>query len=122
MFLMEGLVLYLSFLTAARFMDAMILTEEWGLWWLAISAAIGMAALVLGDAYTRVGQRGALASVRGAVLSVGFTILFQVALSTVNRNLAIPAWISFAGGTTGVVLLSIVRMLFPPVTDRPKRS
>ena len=122
MFLMEGLVLFLSFLAAARYRDSIILTDGRGLWWLAISTAIGMAALVLADAYARVSQRWALASIRGAVLGVGFTVLFQVILSTVNGNLAIPAWISFAGGTTGVVLLSIVRMLFPPVTDRPKES
>jgi hypothetical protein len=55
-----------------------------------------------------------------ATLGVGFAVLSQAALWTADRELVLPRWIIISGGGISVLLLSTLRMLFPPSDNRPR--
>ncbi len=107
---MEAGVLYSAFAAAASFLDPALLTDERGLLRLAIPPAIVLAALVLIDAYADPRKRSPLRPIPGAALAVGFALLSQ----------ALPQRIMIAGGSISILLISAMRMLFPPVSDRPQ--
>jgi hypothetical protein len=117
--LMEAFVLYLSFIGAAWYQDRAFLYEQRGFLRLAIPAAVALLALILEDAYARPGKRSPLKPIRGPLLGLGAAFLSQAVLSTGNRPLAVPAWIVLYGGAMGLLLASAIRILFPPVAERP---
>jgi hypothetical protein len=120
-FLMEALLLYVSFLGAAWYRDETLLNSQWGLLRLAVPGAIALVALMLEDAYASPGKRSALKLVRGPVFGLGVTLLWQAVLAAGSPELALPRWIMFSGSAISLLLVSTVRVLFPPVTDRPQR-
>jgi hypothetical protein len=118
--LMEAFVLYLSLLAAARFINAEFLAGSQGLLRLAIPAAVALIALVLEDAYADPAKRSPLKPMRGAALGVGCAFPSQAVLLAGSPQLAVPRWIMIAGAGISVVLLAALRMLFPPIADRPQ--
>jgi len=118
--LMEAFAVYLSFWGAARFDDAAFLNARLGLLRLAIPTATALLALMLEDAYAIPGRRGPLKAVRGPVFGIGMALLSQAILSVGNPELPLPRWILWCGAGTGLLLVGAVRMLFPPLADRPQ--
>jgi hypothetical protein len=121
-FLLEALVLYLSFLGAARYFDLKFLTDQWGLLRLAIPAAVALVTVMLGDAYANAEKQSPLKAIQGATLAIGVACLSQMALLISNPAWALPRWTMLAGGEVGLLLVSSVRMLFLPVVDRAQSA
>lgn len=110
--LMEGFALYVSFLCAALWMDRSLLYQDWGLLRIGIPPAIALLTLMLTDAYARPEKRWPLKPLFGAVLGI--------AVAFVAR--ALPQSVMIPGSGMGLLLLSTLRMLFPPVADRPQSA
>ena len=118
---METFGLYASFLAAAWKLDQMpFLLEQRGLLRLAIPTAATLVALILEDAYASPGKRSPLMPILEAALGVGFAFLSQTALLVLNQEWAVPLWIMICGGGMSVLLVSTLRMLFPPDSKRPR--
>jgi hypothetical protein len=116
--LIQAFALYLSFLGAARLSNGAVLNEPWGLWRLAIPAAITLLGLILDDTYAKPGPRSTLNLARGPLLGVAMALASQAMLSINNPGLALPRAITVYGCAMSLLLSSAVRMLFPPVTQQ----
>jgi hypothetical protein len=55
-----------------------------------------------------------LALARGPLLGIGFALASQGVFGIGRPDLAVPGWIAFYGGATGLLMSCAVRMLFPP--------
>lgn len=110
--LMEGFALYVSFLCAALWMDRSLLFQDWGLLRIGIPPALALFTLMLVDAYARPEKRWPLKPLFGAVLAIAVAFVSQ----------ALPQRVMIPGISMGLLLLSTLRMLFPPVTDRPQNA
>ncbi|WP_181522873.1 hypothetical protein, partial [Pseudomonas aeruginosa] len=99
-----------------------LLADSWGMFRLAIPPAAALIGLMLGDAYADPRKPSALKPMRGAVFGVGFAFLSQAVFSLGNRQLSLPFWIMLPGGAASLLLVSTVRMLFPPVADGPQSA
>jgi hypothetical protein len=108
-----ALAVYAAFLGAAFFWDRAFLHEQWGLLRLAVPVAPVLLALMLEDAYSKLGRRPLLQSIRGAVLGLGLAWLLQLAF-------AFPRWLMLYGGAIGLILISALRMLLPAAAERPQ--
>ncbi len=120
--LMEAFALYISFLAASLRLDGTpFLYEQQGFLRLGVPAAAALVALILGDAYST-GRRSPLMPLLESALSVGTGFLSQALLLVVSRELVVPRWTMISGGGMGLLLLSALRVLFPPVAGRPQRA
>jgi hypothetical protein len=116
--LMQAFALYISFLGAAWFKDPGLLRDQWGLMRLAIPAGIALLGMVTEDAYTTPGPRSHLSLVRGPILGLGCALASQGLFWAGNPDLAVPRLILFYGCAMSLLLTSMIRMSFPPATDR----
>jgi hypothetical protein len=115
--LMEGCVLYMSFLAAAWKLDPrLFLQEPWWLLRLWVPVVLALAALVLWDAYTDPKRRPPLRPILEATFAMGIGVVAQAIAATMLPPLALPRAVVIAGGGMAVLLLSTLRMLFPPDT------
>jgi hypothetical protein len=112
--LIQGFVLYTSFLGAAWLREGATAEEHRGLLRLAIPAVTVMPGLILDDAYAKAGQRSALNLTRGPLLGFVLALAAQGALRISKPDLAIPYWNLLYGCTLGLLLLPAVKILFPP--------
>jgi hypothetical protein len=113
--LMEAFCCYVSFLAVALVAQpAMIATRE-GLLRLAIPGAIALAVLVLADAYANPRRKSVLRPVLAVALA--FAVVFLV---HVIRPL-LPGLMLAVGSGMSMMLLLVLRMLFPPLADRPQQ-
>lgn len=101
--LMHAFALYLSFVGAAWFADRALLSEESGMARLAMPAAAALLGLLLADAYARPGKNPWL---QGPVIASGCALL----------TFALPGSVLVAGAVMALVMMSAIRLLFPPVT------
>ena len=109
---MEAGALYLSFLTAAwAAVGAAYLCQHGDFVRLLLPVALALLALVLGDTYGGAPRHS-------PVIEAGLGVGCAVAVS--KANVALPAWILFSGGALGVVMISTLRMWFPPTGNRPR--
>jgi hypothetical protein len=114
--LMQAFCCYVSYLAAAWvFSPAMIARRE-GLLTLAIPCGIALAMLMLADAYADPRKK----SVLRPVLAVGlaFVAVFAVHLA---RPL-LPRVVMAVGSGMSMLFLLVLRMLFPPLADRPQQA
>ncbi len=118
--LVEAIALYMSFLFAARQLNGMsFLYRDGGFERLAIPVVTMLAALVLEDAYARPSKPSAWRTLLDVALAIGFGFLSQLLLFVWNRDLLVPNWIMISAGSTSLLVLSILRTLFPPDSRRP---
>jgi chromate transport protein ChrA len=110
--LIEALVMYLSYLAAAWYMDSAFLADDRGLMRLAIPAAITLIALVLWNAFSNAANHSRRRPMLCAALGTAIALLSQAA----------PPLILVFGGITSAVLLSSVQIMFPPVTKRRQNA
>jgi len=121
--LMEAFALYISFLGVAWKLDGTsFLYEQWGYVRLAIPAAVALATLKLEDAYANPGKRSPLTPILQSTFSFSIVCLFEAALLAIDPRWAVPLRIMLYGGAIGIVLVSTLRMLFPPVDSRPRNA
>lgn len=116
---LEVLALYLAYMGGAWYQDRAFFYEDRGFLRLAIPSLTVLLGLIGEDAYAVPGRRAPLKAVRGLVLGLGVAFFGQIVLAYLHPALALPLWILFYGSTICLPLVSVVRILFPPVTDRP---
>jgi uncharacterized membrane protein YhaH (DUF805 family) len=112
--LMEAMMLYLSFLSAAWFLDRRVLDDQWGLLRLAVPPVVAVVVLRLHDAWALPQKQSALRSVLAVVAGAGVACLCQIG--------SLPAGVNLLGGGLSLLLVSAVRVLFLPGTDLPQRA
>jgi hypothetical protein len=107
--LLEGLILYACFLFFARGAGTFML-KEWAFVRLAVPVIVALWVLVLVDAYAAGPKRSPLYPVRDAVLG----------LMVAGLTWSVPVRVMLMGGGMSVLLVSALRMLFPPDENRPR--
>jgi hypothetical protein len=105
-FLMEALLLWACFLSAAWYVDRALIANA------LIPAAVALAVIVLDDAWTASRNRTVLESMRGVALGAAIACLCQAHL--------LPVWINLLSGAAGLLLVSTVRILFRIDPGMPK--
>lgn len=109
---MEAGALYISLLLAAwTALGAAYLHQHSAFVRLLLPVGVAVLLLVLRDAYS-------CSPRRSPALEAGFGVGGALAVS--HGNVALPASILFSGGALGVVLISSLRMWFPPGGNRPR--
>ncbi len=114
LFLMEALLLYVSFLSALWYMNRPMLNNQWGLLRPAIPAAIAIAILLLYDAWAPPERQPPFRASLRVVIALGGACLCQTA--------AIPRETAVFGAGIAALLVSSVRMLFPPGAVLPQKA
>ncbi|MGA3186222.1 MAG: hypothetical protein ABSF22_03860 [Bryobacteraceae bacterium] len=114
--LMEGFCCYVSYLTAAWVLSRPIIAKQEGLLRLAIPCAIALVVLMLADAYANPRKKSLLRPVLAVALA--FAAVFAVHLA---RPL-LPGVIMAVGSGMSMLFLVVLRMLFPPMADRPQQA
>ena len=120
--LMEAFALYLSFLGVAWKLDGAFLYDQWGYMRLGIPAAVALATLKPEDAYASPGKRRPLTPIVQSTISFSIVCLFEAALMAIDARWAVPLRILIYGGAAGILLISTLRMSFPPCDTRPRRA
>ena len=95
--------------------DAVTATEE-GLLRLAVPGAIALAVLVVADAYANPRKKSVLRPVLAVALA--FACVFLVHLV----HALLPSMLLAMGSGMSIMLLLALRMLFPPLADRPQQA
>ena len=83
---------------------------------------LALAVLKLEDAYANPGKRWPLTPIMQATLSFAIVCLFQAVLIEIDARWAVPLRITIYGGAVSIVLVSTLRMLFPPCDTRPRNA
>ena len=115
--LMLAVSIYTAFVMCARWRAAEMLSDAFGYARLAIPPAIFLVAIILADAYSDPKKRWALKPLLGPVLGLVFTYAAEL-----NSRWALPAPVLAWGGAVSVLLVSTLRLIFPPVTERPQAA
>jgi hypothetical protein len=113
--LMEAFCCYVSFLAVAFVAQPSMIATEEGLLRLAIPGAIALFVLVIADAYANPRKKSVLRPVLAVALA--FACVFLVHLI---RPL-LPGFMLAVGSGMSMMLLLAMRMLFPPLADRPQQ-
>jgi hypothetical protein len=113
--LMEAFCCYVSFLAVALVAEPSMIATREGLLRLAIPGVIALSVLVIADAYANPRKKSVLRPVLAVALS--FALVFLVHLI---RPL-MPGMMLAMGSGMSVMLLVVLRMLFPPMADRPQQ-
>jgi hypothetical protein len=113
--LMQAFCCYVSFLTAAFYVEPSLISTREGLLRLAIPCAIALAVLMLADAYADPRKKSVLRPI--VSVSVAFAAVFLVHAF----HPLLPGKMMAIGSGMSVMLLLAVRMLFPPLADRPQQ-
>lgn len=113
--LLQAIALYMSFFGAAWLQGGVLLREPLGSFRFAVPAGIALLGLVLHDAYANPGPRNIA---RGPGVAIALTAVSQSMLLASKSYLALPVWTTILGCATALIVSSVVRILFPPVSDR----
>lgn len=114
--LMEAFCCYVSFLAVAFVTDRAMTSTQEGLLRLAIPGAIALAVLVVADAYANPRKKSVLRPVLAVALSFACVFLVQVI------HPLLPGMMLAVGSGMSIMLLLALRMLFPPLADRPRQA
>jgi hypothetical protein len=116
--LMEALSMYTTFVIAAWSLDRALLSDQRGFVRLAIPTAICLVATILGDAYSNPQKRWPLKPIAAPTLGFAFASIVQCMLKRWALPLPVFAW----GSAVSLLLVATLRLIFPPVTDRPQAA
>ena len=116
--LMEAASMYTAFLMATWWLDRAMLLNARTFAHLAIPPAIFLAATILADAYSDPQKRRPLKPLFGP--AIGFALAYIVQ-STQNRW-ALPPSVFAWGSALSFLLVSTLRLTFPPITERPQAA
>jgi len=112
--LMEALLMYASYLAAAWYTDRKILMEEWGFFRLAIPSVLAVAFMMLEDAWSPAREKSPLRFTGEVAMGTLFGFLWMVG--------SLPATLNLVGAGASLLLVSAVRIMFRPQTDRPQAA
>jgi hypothetical protein len=113
--LMEAFCCYVSFLAVAIVVQPSMISTREGLLRLAIPGAIALTVLVIADAYANPRKKSVLRPVLAVALA--FACVF---LAHAIRPLMHGMMLAVGSGMSLMLLLAL-RMLFPPMADRPQQ-
>jgi hypothetical protein len=113
--LMEAFCCYVSFLAVAFVAQPSMIATQEGLLRLAIPGAIALFVLVIADAYANPRKKSVLRPVLAVALAFACVFLVHVI-----RPL-LPGFMLAVGSGMSMMLLLAMRMLFPPLADRPQQ-
>ncbi len=111
--LMEAFCCYVSFLGAAFYLAPGMVAQRSGLLHLAVPCVIALAVLMVADAYANPRKKSLLRPVLAVALA--FAVVFLVHLF----HPLLPTSMLSAGSGASMLFLLALRMLFPPLADRP---
>lgn len=111
--LMEVLSTYTAFVVAAWWLDHAMLLNDDSFARLALPPLIFLVTIMLADAYSNPAKRWPLKPLFGPILGFAFTYAVEMI-----HHWALPASVLSWGGAMSVLLLSMLRLTFPPVTER----
>jgi hypothetical protein len=114
--LMEAFCCYVSYLAAAWVFSPSMIAKREGLLLLAIPCGIALVVLMLADAYANPRKKSQLRPV--LAVSLAFAAVFAIHLA---RPL-LPMRIMAIGSGMSMLFLLVLRMLFPPLADRPQQA
>ncbi|MFC5862503.1 hypothetical protein ACFPT7_09400 [Acidicapsa dinghuensis] len=113
--LMEAVSIFTAYAMAAWWLNRPMLIREYGFARLAIPSAIFLAAIILADAYSDPRKHSPLKPLLGP--TIGFALTYVLEL---NRGWALPLPILAWGGAFSVLIVSTIRLAFPPLAERPQ--
>jgi hypothetical protein len=116
--LTEAVSMYTAFVMAAWWLDRAALLDERGFVRLAIPGAIFLAATILADAYSNPKRRWPLKPLFGPML--GFALAYAV--QSMLGQWALPASVLAWGSGISLLLVSTLRLAFPPIADQPQAA
>jgi hypothetical protein len=113
--LMEAFCCYVSFLAVALVVEPSMIATKEGLLRLAVPGAIALFVLVIADAYANPRKKSVLRPVLAVALAFAAVFLVHAI-----RPL-LPGLMLGVGSGMSMMLLLVLRMLFPPLADRPQQ-
>jgi hypothetical protein len=114
--LMEAFCCYVSFLAVAWVAEPSMAASREGLLRLAIPCAIALGVLVIADAYANPRKKSVLRPVLAVALSFACVFLVHVI------HPLLPGLMLAVGSGMSIMLLLVLRMMFPPLADRPQQA
>ena len=115
--LMVAVSMYTAFVMSAWWLDPELLFREYGFAQVAIPPAIFLVAIILADAYSDPKKRWPLKPLIGPALGLALTYAVEQ-----NHRWVLPASVLAWGGALSVLLASMLRLKFPPITERPQAA
>jgi len=116
--LMEAASMYTAFLVVAKWIDPNLVLADSGLARLAIPPVVVLAVMCVADAYSAPGRHWPLKPLFAPILAFAAAYAVQ----TMYRQWSLPAVVFSLGCATGLLLVSTLRLAFPPLTDRPQAA
>lgn len=113
--LMQGGAMYTALMVAAWWLDRGLFLDRRSFAVLAIPTAIVLAATVLGDAYNDPSRRWPLKSLLAPAVGFSLASIAQSMFKAWALETAVFRW----GGVTGLLFVFTLRVIFPPIFDRP---
>jgi hypothetical protein len=114
--LMEAFCCYVSFFAVAWVAEPSMAASREGLLRLAIPCAIALGVLVIADAYANPRKKSVLRPVLAVALSFACVFLVHVI------HPLLPGMMLAVGSGMSIMLLLVLRMMFPPAADRPQQA
>ncbi len=116
--LMEVASMYTALVVAANCVDPTLITARTGLARLAIPPVVVLAVMGVADAYSDPSRRWPLRPLFASALGLAFASIEQ----SMYPGSSLPAPVFAWGGGTGLLLVSTLRLMFPPIPDRPQAA
>jgi len=116
--LMEGLSMFTAFVIAARCFDAVLIFARDGYARLALPAVVALAGMSLADAYSDPRRRWPLKPLLAPALGFAAAYVQQ----SMYRRWSLPANVMGWGTVVSYMLVSTIRLLFPPPAERPQAA
>jgi hypothetical protein len=114
--LMEAFCCYVSFLAVALVVQPSMIRTEEGLLRLAIPGVIALLVLVIADAYANPRKKSVLRPILAVALAFAAVFLVHAI------HALLPGMMLAVGSGMSMMLLLAMRMLFPPIADRPQQA
>ncbi len=114
--LAEALTLYVAFVVAAISFDRSVLVSRESFVRLAIPPVVVVAAMILADAYSNPRKRWPLKPLFAPMLGIALAFAAEMKLGEWGLPRIVLAW----GSGVGALMVSLLRLLFPPIADRPQ--
>lgn len=113
--LMEVASMYTAFVLAAKWVDSTLIFANSGLARLAIPPVVVVVVTSVADAYSTPQRRWPFKPLFAPIL--GFTVAFIE--QAMHPSVALPASVFALGSGASLLLVSTLRLAFPPISDRP---
>ncbi len=114
--MMEAFCCYVSYFACAMVVERSMVSKQEGLLRLGIPCAIALAVLVVADAYANPKKKSILRPILAVALALACVFFVHLI------HPLLPLMILAVGSGMSMMLLLVMRMLFPPLADRPQQA